>query len=179
MKIVINDFRCPTKNTGSSLSSTYHLFSHCVKTVTGSFERGTMMKKSMVYILLVIVLLFTTTLVGFAANRSDFNQDMQQKYSRQMSGPVLFDVETNIATRKTGARFNLSLGSEVKIDNIGETVNCRIMIARIGRSGRASFRNEKESMTASLYANERLKFTGVRGTSGTLVSRQEFKRTSC
>ena len=122
------------------------------------------MKKSMVSILLVMALLFTTTLVGFAGNRSDFNQDIQQKYSRQMSGPFSIDR---------------SSGNEMRIDGIGEPAKCRLLITQTGRSGRANFRNEKESMTASIYAGERIKFTGVRGTSGMLVSRQEFNRTRC
>ena len=137
------------------------------------------MKKPMVSILLVMVLLFTTTLVGFAGNRGDFNQEFQQKFSRQVSGPVSFGGDMHIATRKIGTRFNLSSESEAKIDSIGELAVCRLMITRIGRSGRANFRNEKENMSASLFANERLKFNGVRGTAGMLVSRQEFNRTRC
>jgi hypothetical protein len=147
--------------------------------MVGSFERGKTMKKSLVSIILVAVLLFTTTLVGFAGNRGDFNQEFQQKFSRQVSGPVSFEGDLNIATRKLGTRFNLSLGSNTTIDSIGELAACRLMITRTGRSGRANFRNEKERMTASVYANERVKFTGVRGTAGTLVSRQEFNRTRC
>ena len=147
--------------------------------MTGGFERGTMMKKSMVSVLLVMVLLFTTTLVGFAGNRSDFNQEIQQKYTRQFSGPVQFDIETNIATRKTGARFNLALGNDEQFDSLVELPSCRLMITQTGRLGRASFRYEKDDMTASVYAGERVKFTGVRGTAGTLVSRQDYKRTLC
>jgi hypothetical protein len=147
--------------------------------MAGFLERGRTMKKSMVSVLLVAVLLFTTTLVGFAGNRGDFNQEFVQKYSRQVSGPVSFDGDINSATRKIGTQFNLSLGSETKLDSIGELAVCRLMITRISRSGRANFRNEKERMTASVYANERVKFTGVRGTAGTLVSRQEFNRTRC
>ncbi|MDW7672541.1 MAG: hypothetical protein SCK57_09155 [Bacillota bacterium] len=137
------------------------------------------MKKLMVSFLLVAALLFTTTLVGFASNRGDFHQSIQQEFSRQVSGPASFEGDLNIATRKLGTRFNLSLGSNTTIDSIGELAACRIMITRIGRSGRANFRNEKENMTASVYAGERVKFTSVRGTAGTLVSRQEFNRTRC
>jgi len=122
------------------------------------------MKKSMVSILLVMALLFTTTLVGFAGNRGDFYQGIQQKYSRQISGPV---------------SVNVIMGSEEKIDSMQEPAVCRLLITRTGRFGRANFRNEKGNLTASVYDGGRVKFTGVRGTSGTLVSRQEFNRTRC